>query len=256
MRLIHGKIHDYYDVVAKYGHATDGNTFLRNPETIKIKYEKSWTSNGWKHTIDSNPLSFIVKDSVNHYDNYFRFKNKVRATVSTFKILFCGKVYKGIKFSLENSSKTPGLGVYTHHYCYDVNSIEELFLLNDDILPEKGKTRSIFNRDKDLLSRESLNKYFIVNDYTDICVANKYVIGIIESKINHNNGYEVVLNGRLEDYQFYRVIDPYTAYQELSMYVDGMLAYPGNIDVDIPDEYKIESKGFDKKYGFRTRPKN
>ena len=38
------------------------------------------------------------------------------------------------------------------------------------------------------------------------------------------------------------------------MFVDN-LSYPGNIEYDIPDEYKIESKGFDPKYGFRTRPR-
>ena len=51
-------------------------------------------------------------------------------------------------------------------------------------------------------------------------------------------------------------MDSYSAYQELQQYVDGSLSYPGNIPQDIPDEYKIESKGFDPEYGFRTRPKS
>jgi hypothetical protein len=38
------------------------------------------------------------------------------------------------------------------------------------------------------------------------------------------------------------------------MYVDGQLAYPGNIMVEIDDKYKITGKGFDPVYGFRTRP--
>jgi hypothetical protein len=38
------------------------------------------------------------------------------------------------------------------------------------------------------------------------------------------------------------------------MFVDGQLAYPGNIVIEIDDKYKIESKGFDKKWSFRKRP--
>jgi hypothetical protein len=49
-------------------------------------------------------------------------------------------------------------------------------------------------------------------------------------------------------------MDPFTTYQELSMFVDGKIAYPGNSMTVIEDKYRIAAHGFDTKYGFRTRP--
>lgn len=250
MKLIHGKFHDYYDVVEKHGHSSQGNIYLRNPETIVVKYDKNYTKEkGWHYTKENHPLSFLIKDSYNYSTDNYRFKNKSRYSVKTFKVLFCGKVYKGLKFANWNNTE--------RYYCYDIDSVAELFKQNDDILPQKPNKKQYyyFSLDPDqILTVESLTNYFKVTDYSDICIANKYVIaGLFTSP--HTNGTEIVLNCRLQDYEFYRVFDSYSAYQTLAQYVDGMLAYPGNIVTDIPDEYKIESKGFDKKYSFRTRPK-
>jgi hypothetical protein len=249
MRLIHGKIHDYYDVVAKHGHSTEGNTYLRNIEDIKIECERQYTKGG-HYSTDNHPLSFLIADSINFNDRY-RFKDKTLCEIGTFKILFCGKVYPGIKIVV---------GMYTY-YCYTVDEVNAVFKNYGSVLPEKllNKRRTVYGlrnlSSEEFLNVESLNNYFTVKDYSDICIANKYVIASWLGNTHYSSSI-IKLNCRLQDYEFYRVFDPYSAYQELSMYVDGMLAYPGNIVTDIPDEYKIESKGFDKKYGFRTRPKS
>jgi hypothetical protein len=252
MRLIHGKIHDYYDVVAKHGHSTEGNTYLRNTEDIKFECERQYTAQkGWQYSTGNHPLSFLIADSINLRNNPYRFKDKTLCEITTFKILFCGKVYRGIKIVV---------GMYPY-YCYTVDEVNAVFKNYDSILPEKllDKRRTVYGlrnlSSEEFLNVESLNKYFTVKDYSDICIANKYVIASWFGD-THCSSFIIKLNCRLQDYEFYRVFDPYSAYQELSMYVDGMLAYPGNIVTDIPDEYKIESKGFDKKYGFRTRPKS
>ena len=51
------------------------------------------------------------------------------------------------------------------------------------------------------------------------------------------------------------MLDPFTAYQEIDMWISGTLSYPQNFMVDIEDKYKVLEHGFDPKYGFRTRPK-
>ena len=258
MRLIHGKIHDYYDVVAKHGHSTEGNTYLRNIEDIKIECERQYTSEkGWHYSTENHPLSFLIADSINWRNDRYRFKDKTLCEIGTFKILFCGKVYQGIKIVV---------GMYHYrvpptYYCYTVDEVNAVFKNYGSVLPEKllNKRRTVYGlrnlSSEEFLNVESLNNYFTVKDYSDICIANKYVIASWLGN-THGSSSIIKLNCRLQDYEFYRVFDPYSAYQELSMYVDGMLAYPGNMVTDIPDEYKIESKGFDKKYGFRTRPKS
>ncbi len=261
MRLIHGKIHDYYDVVAKHGHSTDGNTFLRNTEDIRIEYERQYTTpKGWHYTTDNHPLSFLIADSINWRNDRYRFKDKTLCELDTFKILFCGKVYQGIKIAINIDHSRVKLDNYPTYYCYTVDEVNAVFKNYDSVLPEKsvGKRKRILYgftlSSEEFLNVESLSNYFTVKDYSDICIANKYVIASWFGD-THGSSSIIKLNCRLQDYEFYRVFDPYSAYQELSMYVDGMLAYPGNMVTDIPDEYKIESKGFDKKYGFRTRPK-
>lgn len=246
MKLIHGKIHDYYDCIAKYGHDTHGNIFVRNPETITIQTQRTYTvERGWHWDTPDHPLNFMLTDSVNYCEDRYRFKNKKLATIETFKILFCGKLYKGLKIKIDDNRTT--------HYCYDVDSVKEIFLVNETELPEKDLNKDRWWNRKEFLTVKSLLSYFEVTDHFDIAISNKLVIAIL-STINRS-GAVINLNSELSEYEFYKVLDSYSCYQTLQQYVDGSLSYPGNICQDIPDEYKIESKGFDPEYGFRTRPK-
>lgn len=66
----------------------------------------------------------------------------------------------------------------------------------------------------------------------------------------HPNRIEI--NPCLKQYNLASVIDPYTTYQEISMYISNQLAHEKMIPVIIEDKYKIQSKGFDDK-SFKTR---
>lgn len=60
---------------------------------------------------------------------------------------------------------------------------------------------------------------------------------------------------RLKDFNFYNVVDPYTLYQELSMWIDNNAC---NNDPVMPvgtDEELAEAKGFDRKFSFRKEKK-
>jgi hypothetical protein len=63
----------------------------------------------------------------------------------------------------------------------------------------------------------------------------------------------------LRPFEFQRIVDPYTAFQELSMYIGGIL---GNLNPKVPDvsnEDLIVAKGFDKwsfrKESTKSRPR-
>lgn len=56
---------------------------------------------------------------------------------------------------------------------------------------------------------------------------------------------EIIVNPRLKDYSFATQVDPYTAFQELSMYIGNNLASQMDPEVNIPDKLRAESKGFD-----------
>jgi hypothetical protein len=59
----------------------------------------------------------------------------------------------------------------------------------------------------------------------------------------------VHINCALEEYQFYRIKDAYTAFQDISTYLGNVLVGPKDI-LTIEDKYKIEQHGFDK-FSFR-----
>jgi hypothetical protein len=62
--------------------------------------------------------------------------------------------------------------------------------------------------------------------------------------------YNTILRG----YNFQKVLDPYTAYQELRMYIEGQ-AQPSKPIPKVSDEVMQEIKGFTHKYSFRKEPK-
>ncbi len=67
---------------------------------------------------------------------------------------------------------------------------------------------------------------------------------------------KVVIYPVLNDCQFYRVFDLYSAYQQIEQYLLNELAKPDAMKINpIPDHIKAQSKGFNK-WSFRSEPKS
>ena len=66
--------------------------------------------------------------------------------------------------------------------------------------------------------------------------------------------HTITYNGCLKDLEFYRCVDPYTAFQEIQMFLGGM-AFPNKPIPKIDDKIMAEAKGFDK-FSFRKEPKS
>lgn len=60
----------------------------------------------------------------------------------------------------------------------------------------------------------------------------------------------IIRNPSLKDYSFYKKVDPFNAYQQLSMYVGNNLAQQMDPNPPISDELRAHSHGFDK-WSFR-----
>jgi hypothetical protein len=61
----------------------------------------------------------------------------------------------------------------------------------------------------------------------------------------------LTLNPRLNAYSFQKVVDPYTAFQEIMMYITGVLGTGESSTVQISDRMMSEKKGFDFVKSFR-----
>lgn len=64
----------------------------------------------------------------------------------------------------------------------------------------------------------------------------------------------LILNPRLADIGFQRLVDPYTCFQAISQFIEGVVPAQQMPMVAISDASQVRKKGFDPKYGFRTRP--
>ena len=64
----------------------------------------------------------------------------------------------------------------------------------------------------------------------------------------------VIKNPRLSDLGLQTVLDPFTCFQQISQFIEGVVPGQQMPMVEISDKSKIDKKGFDPKYGFRTRP--
>jgi hypothetical protein len=66
-------------------------------------------------------------------------------------------------------------------------------------------------------------------------------------------GHILTFNGCLKEFQFFKLVDPYTAFQEIQMYLGGM-AFPNKPMPQIDDKTMAEAKGFNK-WSFRKESK-
>ena len=71
---------------------------------------------------------------------------------------------------------------------------------------------------------------------------------------DNNRKYELILLPRLNRYDFVRVKNPTQAFQEISMFIGGVLGQPANTMIEISNKDMAIKKGFGHKYAFRKEP--
>lgn len=64
----------------------------------------------------------------------------------------------------------------------------------------------------------------------------------------------LVVNPKLSDFNFAKIIDPYSAIQKIDMYLNNQLASDKMTPIEVSDKVMQHSKGFDHKYSFKKEP--
>lgn len=173
--------------------------------------------------------------------------------IDPIEVGFCGEVYIGVKIKYREKSYPTDHTV--SYYCYDKNKVLDFINAENDHIV---RTRYIYKKN-DEYHRKSTNRrieeMFIRVDRSDMFSEYNCPIFVLESFVSYNNKKNLKLNCQLSKFQFQKVIDPYTAYQKLKMYVEG-IAQPIRPIPKLNDKVMQEIKGFDHKYSFRKEPKN
>lgn len=240
MRLI-SPFHDYYDSALAYGQ-DESVVYERKPLEFDVKPRKGTPP---KRIQELNEfISKYTKFDSGRYVSYFPdtlySKKDVRFEVVPFTIIFCGKLYKGLEVQKHAIYAPP-----KHAYLYTFEEFVDFTKTNGVKITKKSPSYS-----KTTIAAK-FKQYFTYNNSPDIdwLIISKVTIAI-------KKGNNIYINPRLKDYNFQKVFDSWSAYQEIDMWISGTLAWPQNFMVEIEDKYKITGHGFDPKYGFRTRPKN
>jgi hypothetical protein len=220
------------------------------PSHIKEKIGESYE--GW-HT-----NSFL------HHNSYYRNDRIPKGKFSTYLVVigFCGKLYPALKtiHSIEIWDYPHYKNVY--NIIYDVDEIREFLKKNHSIKKyswEKKVETDLEKFNNYLLKLQAVDVVEIHREFNTPIFAWGYpplddswgwrqIYGI------ESNEHDFFINPVLKEYQFAKVFDPYTAFQEIQMFVSGVL--PTGDDVDqypATEKQKVAQHGMNK-WSFRRPP--
>jgi len=227
MKII-SKFKDYYDIALAYG--VDDN----------IVYTR----------LESESVNSMLSGIVSQIFNAMPSSSYVDTTISRkFIIGFCGKLFPGLELQYES------LQVKLAKMCYLEKDIRDFERKVAKLTKSKKTSRHKPKR------MESLNESFyayeskeVLQSFFDLSTP-LYVIKNVSRMPGqwHLSVCEFTINSKLKNYGFAKVFDSYSAYQEIEMFLGGVL---GNKEIDtvgIDDEHLKLQKGFDK-WSFKKMP--
>lgn len=259
MRLIRG--HDYYDSAAGYaGYEKDDPAILVRehkryyrtykddtiPKDFPFKFpiiHIGWANGSMQYSEDKSAQGYF-------YDNL--------SGIYPIVVFFAGKLYRGLVDLPTNLEQNQTKYRYNSKPFTSIWSIEELKQFIEEQKKENGKSSYYVQRKDNIYHVTDLSKfieYFSPIELTPHermwAIGNNLAIFMYYKSIN---SIELIINPvNLKACGFYKVLNPFQAYQELSMWVGGVLCGRENPMATISNDDKIAKHGFDDK-SFRKEP--
>jgi hypothetical protein len=243
VRIIGG--HDYYDSGLAYGQ-DESVVFVREKEKLLERELLKIPVIGGIPRIRKIGTKKSY-DIVHHGE--WNGKNG-RWSMESLTVVFCGHVYGGIKLT----HTTFGYSYTTEKIFWDRPEFEEfLKKLGMEIAPGSKFSRLVEAEER---KSQSFANYKLEGDALNAVLENRVVIATrsLRNRYEDRRGQcSFTVNcDNLKDLQFYKVKDAFTAFQEISMFVGGVLPREGNPMASIADEeVRIHKAGFDAKTSFR-----
>jgi hypothetical protein len=221
LRIIGGK--DYYDVALSMG--IDPRIVLLRGKSKSIPVDKAGGSLLSRY-LELNP----------QWTN-----NTYGVGIKNVAVVFCGKVYRGA-LGLKSLEKPEGLWSADKARAF--------------VAQEKNRKIEVDSRWYDRRNKMTLEEYFTPFEAPDTLrnymIANKVSILVEEHPNRHEESYFQVNPFTLKQLGFAKALDPYSAFQELSMWIGGVLGGTSPEIVTIKDDKTlIEGHGFDNRFSFR-----
>lgn len=239
MRLI-SKFHDYYD--AAQGQGVDlTRVFLR--QTVEVT---GASRNEAQVPAQARAFFEMARGATSSERRYnIAHKDEVLETVNFGLVFFAGRLYP---FGTVTIRERHTYGLHTQFY-YSLESLEHAIERFDvDLRGKKTKRRFPWSP----FAARNVEPFFALQG-SEALRAKATETGL--SIASYTRSFDQLqVNPRLSDFQFFKALDAWQAYQELAMYV-GNLAAPERIPVSISDKDRIYQHGFDK-MSFRKPPQS
>jgi hypothetical protein len=202
-----------------------------------------------RKTSEINLHSYMYKLEDTHHEKLNR-KYHLRDSINLhmFYLGFCGEIYTGVKVG----KCIAGFTSTELHYG-DFKKIKQLYERMEKPFSYKpsqynGLETYAVKRLAECFESSNINKL------KKLFLKYKVPVFIVLTNFNDDekyiHGQQIILNPELERYEFYKIKDIYTTYQDISMYIGNDLAEDRNNAWPIEDKLKVQSHGFDK-YSFR-----
>ena len=223
--LIASKFHDFYDKVL--GHTGVDKTVVYRRFTEK--FPSKLVDLGYEE-LKSKKTSF---------------------TVHKYVIGFCGKLYPVVEF---RRKLTEG---FASRFFYDFDKLR-VFTAKHLLKIKSGRVSLWYNH-YDVMNDAEIKKFFDPNNWKELLPVFRdknapiFICGKVGMEGHHMKN-ALYTNPCLKDYQFFKAVDPVSAFQGLYMYISGVLGTPVNPTVKLSDKEMAKKRGHDGKYSFKKLP--
>jgi len=238
MLIINHKHKDYYDGVA--GTTGIDKTIVYDRQIVEVEkkdFPKIFRSFSSFDNLKPSPLVQLNNTII---------KKKLRVVyehTSPFIIGFCGKLYVGWKLYSNGKVLPYGGKELITIITYDNETMKKMVQRNGYYGNFEDNLNYVLTYDSIHLFREFNSPVFIYDSAHGITNFDRY-------RTSHPKLY---INPLLKEYEFFKVFDAFQAFQEIQMFLGGVLGNKEKEIINVADKYKIDQYGFDK-WSFRKEP--
>ena len=215
--------HDYYDGGMIYH--DDSIVFVRKDDN-RLSFEDAE-----KHGILYDELNCGYEDK-----NKKKYSTYSAIQIEELCVIVCGKKYNGIRITF---NKEYGEGI---HYVWSYDELVKV--INNSKLSIRENRKTMYRKFKELNPDEYFDPQELKQESINFLIDNK--ISILNYIPYGMQNYWLINPSNLKEYQFYKVLSVPEIFQELEMWLGGVLSSTGNPMIVITDDkIKIAKHGFD-----------
>ncbi|MBF0316301.1 MAG: hypothetical protein HQK52_22980 [Oligoflexia bacterium] len=244
MRII-SKFSDYYDSVQSFD--KDDILYIRKSKYFNID-----------NVIRSTPY-YLASDNKVSPPTALIFKGMVIIGYRNMLLGFCGKLYPLIEIHYQEKANGKVSPAIKKVHFYQQAELYSFFLEMEIKIPKRGSgivnqdiTPDYFQQREKVIEKSRV----LILELFQTLKTPSFIIRKDPDTPEWSEKYcrhetIIVTNPGLQEISFQKVLDPFTTFQEISMYLGGVLGSAERSTLAISDEVKAQQHGFDR-YSFKT----